>query len=90
MRLDAPITVLPRAAIEDGTTLSGKYLVNKHDQCVILLTKTHLDPAVYDDPNAFRPERMLTNNLNKLPKNAWRPFGGGVRAVSVPSEARRP
>lgn len=84
MRLDAPITVLPRGPIQDGTLLGGKYLVNKDDQCVILLTKTHLDPSVYDDPTAFRPERMLTKNFNKLPKNAWRPFGSGVRAVSIP------
>lgn len=47
------------------------------------LPKLHLDPAVYEDPLTFKPERMLDENFNKLPRNSWKPFGNGVRAVST-------
>jgi cytochrome P450 family 135 len=41
--------------------------------CIHLL---HREPAVYPDPDEFRPERFL---LDPPPKHAWLPFGGGVR-----------
>jgi cytochrome P450 len=34
------------------------------------------NPDVYPDPEAFRPERFLEN---EVPPYAWIPFGGGVR-----------
>jgi len=41
--------------------------------CMVL---AHRDPALYPDPEAFRPERFL----DKAPDpNAWFPFGGGRR-----------
>jgi cytochrome P450 / NADPH-cytochrome P450 reductase len=66
--------------------LRGKYLIKEDDACLVLLSKLHVDPAVYDNPMEFRPERMLSENFNKLPKNAWKPFGHGVRAVSAPEK----
>lgn len=66
----------------EDTLLAGKYPVYKGEFINLLLTKSHLDPAVFEDPLAFKPERMLDENFNKLPKNAWKPFGNGVRAVS--------
>lgn len=68
--------------IED-TLLGGKYLVCKGDNVLSLLSRVHLDPEVYDEPLEFKPERMLDENFNKLPKNAWKPFGTGVRAVGM-------
>jgi cytochrome P450/NADPH-cytochrome P450 reductase len=40
----------------------------------------HRDPAVWDEPEAFRPERFEPENLEKLPPNAWKPFGNGRRS----------
>jgi cytochrome P450 len=37
---------------------------------------TNHNPAVYDDPRAFRPERFLDRKPDTY---AWIPFGGGVR-----------
>ncbi|MBV8094703.1 MAG: cytochrome P450 [Acetobacteraceae bacterium] len=33
-----------------------------------------------DDAEAFRPERFAPEVAEKLPANAWKPFGNGVRA----------
>jgi cytochrome P450 len=41
--------------------------------CIYLL---HRNPAIYDDPEQFRPERFIGT---QPPPYAWIPFGGGVR-----------
>lgn len=65
--------------IED-TLLGGKYAVAKDEQIAMLVKKSHIDPKVYgDDALEFKPERMLDGKFEKLPKNAWKPFGNGVR-----------
>lgn len=80
LRLDAPITQFGVTAKED-TLLAGKYPVYKDEPIALLLKKGHVDPAVYgDDAEEFKPERMLDEPFNKLPKNAWKPFGNGLRA----------
>ncbi|KAI0381230.1 bifunctional P-450:NADPH-P450 reductase [Hypomontagnella monticulosa] len=79
LRLDSPIPVFSVSAIED-TLLKGKYLVRKGEPINCLLPGLHLDPTVFEDPLVFKPERMLDENFNKLPKNAWKPFGNGLRA----------
>lgn len=84
LRLDAPITQFGVTAKED-TLLAGKYPVYKDEPIALLLKKGHVDPAVYgDDAEEFKPERMLDEPFNKLPKNAWKPFGNGLRAVRIP------
>jgi cytochrome P450 len=37
---------------------------------------THLDPAIYDEPEEFRPERFLGAKPGTY---TWLPFGGGPR-----------
>ena len=40
----------------------------------------HHDPAVYPDPNAFRPQRFLESEGGRAPGTyTWIPFGGGRR-----------
>ncbi|KAI1409982.1 cytochrome P450 [Hypoxylon sp. FL1857] len=80
LRLDAPISQISVTAKED-TLLAGKYPIYKDEAAAMLLKKMHVDPAVYgDDALEFKPERMLDEPFNKLPKNAWKPFGNGLRA----------
>ncbi|KAK6851876.1 cytochrome P450 [Apiospora arundinis] len=79
LRLDAPIPAFGVHAKED-TLLAGKYPVAATDRLLLLLSKSHVDPSVYgDDAMEFKPERMLDENFEKLPKNAWKPFGNGAR-----------
>lgn len=80
LRTNSPITAIGVRAKED-TLMGGKYPVSKADRLIMLLAQSHVDPAVYgDDANEFKPERMLDENFEKLPRNAWKPFGNGQRA----------
>ncbi|EIT73160.1 cytochrome P450 [Aspergillus oryzae 100-8] len=67
---------------EDPVTLgNGKYVLGKDEPCALLLGKIQRDPKVYGpDAEEFKPERMLDEHFNKLPKHAWKPFGNGMRA----------
>ncbi|KAI3323944.1 bifunctional P-450:NADPH-P450 reductase [Xylariaceae sp. AK1471] len=80
LRLDSPISLFLVVSNEDQL-LVDKYPVAKDEPCGLFLGRSHLDPAVWgDDANEFKPERMLDEPFNKLPKNAWKPFGNGARA----------
>lgn len=57
----------------------GKYQVPAN-QCIIsVLAAVNRDPAVFEDPEAFKPERMLPEPFQKLPLGARRWFGNGKR-----------
>ena len=40
---------------------------------------SHRLPHVFDDPSAFRPDRMAPEARSALPRGAYVPFGGGSR-----------
>lgn len=72
---------IPRTAIgplpdtkEDPIIIGGgKYLVKPGTTFTMLLAKVQQDPKVYgDDADKYRPERMMDEQFNKLPKNAWK------------------
>lgn len=66
---------------ENPIILGGKYLVKPSNRLTMILPKVQTDPKVYgDDADKFRPDRMVDEHFNKLPKNAWKPFGNGSRA----------
>ncbi|KAI0476380.1 cytochrome P450 [Xylariaceae sp. FL0804] len=57
----------------------GKYQV-AHDQAmIIVLAGVNRDPAVFADPLAFRPERMMGDEFARLPPGAKKWFGNGKR-----------
>ncbi|KXJ93884.1 bifunctional unspecific monooxygenase/NADPH--hemo protein reductase [Microdochium bolleyi] len=80
LRHQSPIPMIQVVPKEDEI-LGGKWEVKKGEPCTMFIKKMHSDPAVYgEDSLEFKPERMLSENFNKLPKNAWKPFGNGMRA----------
>ncbi|KAI1826916.1 bifunctional P-450:NADPH-P450 reductase [Xylaria intraflava] len=80
LRLYSPINMFSVVSQSDQL-LAGQYAVAKEEVVTLFIGRAHLDPTVFgDDANEFKPERMLDENFNKLPKNAWKPFGNGARA----------
>lgn len=80
LRLQPTAPAIALHANKDVEVLGGGYTVFKDEPIVALLPQIHRDPAVYgEDANEWKPERMLDENFNKLPPNAWKPFGNGSR-----------
>lgn len=67
-------------APKEPTTLAGRYQVTPEDTLFVLTPMLHRDPAVWDEPEAFRPERFAPETAQTLPPNAWKPFGNGMRS----------
>ncbi|MEE7501949.1 bifunctional cytochrome P450/NADPH--P450 reductase [Methylobacterium mesophilicum] len=67
-------------APKEPTTLAGRYPVTPEDVILVLSPTLHRDPKVWDEPEAFRPERFAPEVAQTLPPNAWKPFGNGMRA----------
>jgi cytochrome P450 len=49
---------------------------------------THRDPRLYDEPDAFRPERWAPGGAQSRPRFAYFPFGGGPHACIGQAQAR--
>ena len=65
----------------EDTLLGGRYPLTPKDTLLVLQPMLHRDPAVWgDDAERFDPDRFAPENAEKLPPNAWKPFGNGARA----------
>lgn len=78
---DFSIGAHPTKNHEDPVTIGkGRYVVGRDEIITVILRKLHRDPAVYGpDAEEFKPDRMSDANFKKLPRNAWKPFGNGMR-----------
>ncbi len=57
----------------------GGYRVAQGTTIFMTACVIHRDPRWYDDPDAFRPERWADGLLQRIPRYAYFPFGGGPR-----------
>lgn len=77
LRLYPPAWVGPRLSLDafelEGVTVPGRTHVNYCSWA------SHRLPDVFDEPDAFRPERFARAAKAALPKGAYVPFGGGSR-----------
>jgi cytochrome P450 len=57
----------------------GKYQVPAKQTMIIVLHGVNRDPAVFEEPEAFKPERMVGEAFDKLPEGTKKWFGNGKR-----------
>ncbi|KAJ5779537.1 hypothetical protein N7457_007257 [Penicillium paradoxum] len=57
----------------------GEYEIPKTQTLIVILSAVNRDPAIFDDPNAFKPERMLGEAFDRLPVGVKKGFGNGKR-----------
>ena len=57
----------------------GKYEVPAKQTMIIVLHGVNRDPNIFEEPEAFRPERMVGEAFEKLPEGAKKWFGNGKR-----------
>jgi cytochrome P450 len=77
MRLYPPAWTIGREATED--VVLGDYLIPRGTTVYISPWVLHRDPRRWREPDAFRPERWLGEEVKKLPRFVYMPFGGGPR-----------
>jgi cytochrome P450 len=77
LRLYPPGWMLGREAIEPLEL--GGYRVAKGTTIFMTAYVIHRDPRWYDEPDAFRPERWTDGLMQRIPRYAYFPFGGGPR-----------
>ncbi len=77
LRKYPPAWIGPRRAVEafefEGHTVPARAFINYCSWA------SHHLPDVFEDPEAFRPERFTAEARAALPKGAYVPFGGGSR-----------
>lgn len=57
----------------------GKYQIPAKQTVIVVLHGVNRDPAVFEDPEAFKPERMVGESYERLPEGAKKWFGNGKR-----------
>lgn len=75
LRLHAPTWLLTRRAGQPVRL--GKYGIPAGSEVAFSLTALHRDPAVFDNPREFRPERWAGEDSAVDPRLALIPFGMG-------------
>jgi cytochrome P450 len=77
LRLYPPAWMLGREATESLEL--GGFSVARGTTIFMTTCVIHRDPRWYDDPDAFRPERWADGLIQRIPRYAYFPFGGGPR-----------
>ncbi|KAH9989422.1 cytochrome P450 [Xylariaceae sp. FL0662B] len=84
LRLEPPAQVFAVTPLVDDDVpviLGKRYEIRRGQTALVFIPGLHRDPAVFgDDAAEFRPERMMEENVRKLPKNSFKPFGNSPRS----------
>ncbi|KAL1838822.1 hypothetical protein VTJ49DRAFT_2179 [Mycothermus thermophilus] len=74
------IEPVPRPGDESPVLLAGgKYQVAHNQPMIIVMAGVNRDPAVFERPLEFRPERMMGEAFEQLPNGVKKWFGNGKR-----------
>lgn len=70
----------PLPGSPDPVVLGGEYQIPSTQPIIGILSAVNRDPAVFEDPEAFKPSRMVGEKYDKLPSACKKGFGNGKRA----------
>lgn len=77
MRLFPPAAGIGRQARED--TMIGSYAVSKHEPIYVATWCLHRHEKLWEEPNAFDPDRFAPEKVKARHRCAYLPFGAGPR-----------
>lgn len=77
MRLYPPAWITDRLAVQNDEVKGVK--IPAGAMAIPYIYGAHHNPAVWDEPESFRPERFEPEAKKKIPAYAYLPFGGGPR-----------
>ncbi len=77
LRLYPPVWAFGRKALAECAI--GGFRIRAGTNLAMSQWVVHRDPRFFPDPESFRPERWAGDLVNRLPKYAYFPFGGGPR-----------
>lgn len=77
MRLFPPAPTMIRQAVADDVI--GGHEVKAGQTVLIVPWIIHRHEKLWDEPEAFRPERFLPEHRKSIDRYAWLPFSGGPR-----------
>ncbi|XP_026484778.2 probable cytochrome P450 6a17 [Vanessa tameamea] len=79
MRKYPPIGAIQRSCAKSTALPVGQVKVIKDDIIVIPIFALHRDEMLYPNPDVFDPERFSPENISKIVKFSYLPFGEGNR-----------
>lgn len=77
MRLYPPAWITDRVSIEEDEI--GAVRIPANVMAIPYIYGAHHNPAIWEDPEVFNPDRFSAGNRKKIPPYAYLPFGGGPR-----------
>ncbi len=81
LRLHPPARILAVQTVKDEDTLGDTHQVTADQDLLILVPALHRDPSIWgNNAEVFQPDRFLPDAEAKIPANAYKPFGNGMRA----------
>lgn len=81
LRLCPPVPMFPRYVTRDTTVGNGRYEVKAGERMFVSLTALHTNPRFWGpDAHGFRPDRFLPGEESKHHRDAYHPFGMGIRS----------
>lgn len=80
MRLFPSLGYLMRKCEKPYTIPDTNITIDKGVKVIIPVKSLHVDPLYWDEPKEFRPDRFHPDNVAKIKKHVYLPFGEGPRA----------
>ncbi|KAI8803637.1 cytochrome P450 [Cladochytrium replicatum] len=78
LRIHSPVRGLVKECLKD-IVLPGDYLIKEGQMVVIGVDQIHHNPAIYENPEEYNPDRFLPENENQRSLYSWLPFSTGPR-----------